>query len=183
MEKRNFKGFTLIEVMLTLAIGGLIFAMVFMVLPSVFANARDGQRRDDVLKTVSRLKSFQSNNNRGALPSDSITSSGLAIDGSTISFGPTSGITWKDFYASFFDDAYSDPNGTRYNWKIVNCEATTGNQCTKGRPSDVFESNNVTMYFVIGATCNGEMAVSTPNNRMVSVLYKLERGGTFCANT
>lgn len=183
MEKRNFKGFTLIEVMLTLAIGGLIFAMVFMVLPSALANARDGQRRDDVLKTVSRLKSFQSNNNRGALPSGSITSSGLTINGSTVSFGPTSGITWKDFYASFFDDAYSDPDGTRYNWKIVNCEATTGSQCTKGRPNDDFKSNNTTMYFVIGATCNGEMAVSTPNNRMVAVLYKLERGGTFCANT
>ena len=59
MEEKNFDGFTMIEAVLTLAIGGLIFSLVFLALPSVLANARDGERRDDLLLTVNKLKNFQ----------------------------------------------------------------------------------------------------------------------------
>ena len=189
MEEKNFDGFTMIEAVLTLAIGGLIFSLVFLALPSVLANARDGERRDDLLLTVTKLKNFQANNNRGALPTDRITNgNGLYINGSGITFGATTGVTWADFYKSFFDDSYTDPQGTRYNWRIVNCEGSgTGSECANSKLASfmngTFDANNFTMYFVIGATCNGDTAVSTPNSRMVSVLYRLERAGTYCVNT
>lgn len=188
IEEKNLEGFTMIEAVLVLAIGGLIFSLVFLALPGAFANARDGERRDDVLFTVNKLKNFQANNNRGALPTDTIPTGGLYINGSEVSFGPTSGVKWKDFYASFFDENYTDPRGTKYNWRVVNCGASgTGSTCTNAQlanfMSSTFEANNFTMFFVIGATCNGDTAVSTPNNRMVSVLYKLERAGTYCVNT
>lgn len=192
MRRKNFDGFTMIETMLVLAIGGLIFAMVFLALPAVFANARDGERRNDVLLTINKLKNFQANNNRGALPTDKITDSGVYINGSSIAFGPTTGVTWTDFYKSFFDNTFADPNGTRYNWQIINCgtsskKATIGSECPNpllaSFNAKTFETNNVTMYFVIGATCNGEKAVATANSRMVAVLYRLERAGIYCANT
>ena len=188
MERKNLNGFTMIEAILVLAIGGLIFSLVFLALPGVFANARDGERRDDVLLTVNKLKNFQANNNRGALPTDKITTSGLYINGSGITFGATTGVTWADFYKGFFDDSYTDPQGTRYNWQVVNCESSgTGTECKNSKltnfMSSAFDKNNFTMYFVVGATCNGDTAISTPNTRMVSVLYKLERGGTYCVNT
>ena len=65
---KRFKGFTLIEVALVLAIAGLIFMMVFITLPRVWANQRDAARRDDMMTFIQKLKDFQSNNNRGALP-------------------------------------------------------------------------------------------------------------------
>lgn len=185
MEDRKISGFTIVETALVLAIAGLIFAMVFLVLPGVFANARDGQRRDDLLLTANKLKNFQANNNRGALPTDRIGANGLYIDGSSISFGPTTGVTWADFYKSFFDNGYADPSGDRYNWKIINCGTSSAGSTCPGAASFMdatFEDNNFTIYFVIGATCDGNKAVATPNNRMVSVLYKLERADAYCVN-
>lgn len=190
MKKSNLDGFTLVEVALTLGIGGLILSLVFLALPGALANARDGERRDDVLITVRKLKEFQANNNRGALPTDTIGGgAALAITGSGVVFGPTTGTTWKDFYASFFDDNYRDPRGTLYNWKIVKCEAASGvgNTCANAKltafMNSTFEASDFTMFFVIGSSCNGDTAVSTPNSRMVSVLYRLERAGTYCVNT
>ena len=66
-QKNNQKGFTIIEVVLVLAIAGLIFLMVFIALPALQRSQRDTQRRDDVSKFVSQLTSY-STNNRGALP-------------------------------------------------------------------------------------------------------------------
>lgn len=61
------KGFTIIEVVLVLAIAGLIFLMVFIALPALQRNQRDSQRRSDVGRFVSQLSSYATNN-RGALP-------------------------------------------------------------------------------------------------------------------
>lgn len=66
-QKNKEKGFTIIEVVLVLAIAGLIFLMVFIALPALQRSQRDGQRRDDVSKFVSQLTQY-STNNRGSLP-------------------------------------------------------------------------------------------------------------------
>lgn len=65
---KEAKGFTIIEVVLVLAIAGLIFLMVFIALPALQRSQRDTQRRDDVSSFVSQLTSY-STNNKGALPS------------------------------------------------------------------------------------------------------------------
>ena len=46
--KNKEKGFTIIEVVLVLAIAGLIFLMVFIARPALQRGQRDTQRRDDV---------------------------------------------------------------------------------------------------------------------------------------
>lgn len=62
------KGFTIIEVVLVLAIAGLIFLMVFIALPALQRAQRDTQRRDSVSTFMSQLTSY-STNNRGKIPS------------------------------------------------------------------------------------------------------------------
>ena len=47
MKTVNKKGFTLIEVVLVLAIGGLIFLLAFLAFQQVQRNRRDTQRRSD----------------------------------------------------------------------------------------------------------------------------------------
>lgn len=67
MTTQQKKGFTIIEVVLVLAIAGLIFLMVFIALPALQRGQRDNQRRDDVSRVVSQLTSYATNN-RGSLP-------------------------------------------------------------------------------------------------------------------
>ncbi len=61
------KGFTIIEVVLVLAIAGLIFLMVFIALPALQRNQRDTARKNDVSVIASAVTSYTSNN-RGTFP-------------------------------------------------------------------------------------------------------------------
>jgi prepilin-type N-terminal cleavage/methylation domain-containing protein len=61
------KGFTIIEVVLVLAIAGLIFLMVFLALPALQSSQRDGARKTDAGTIASAITNFSSNN-RGATP-------------------------------------------------------------------------------------------------------------------
>lgn len=57
------KGFTIIEVVLVLAIAGLIFLVVFLALPALQRSQRDTQRKNDVGRLISAIQSYKSNNN------------------------------------------------------------------------------------------------------------------------
>lgn len=65
---RKDKGFTIIEVVLVLAIAGLIFLMVFIALPALQASQRDTARKNDVSIVSAGVTSYTSNN-RGTFPS------------------------------------------------------------------------------------------------------------------
>lgn len=56
------RGFTIIEVVLVLAIAGLIFLMVFLALPALQRGQRDTGRKDDVSRTVTAVQTYLSNN-------------------------------------------------------------------------------------------------------------------------
>ena len=184
---KNKKGFTLIEVVLVLAIGGLILAMVFIAVPNLSALQRDNERRDDMMLFIDNLQRFKSNNNRGALPSGTPP---ITISGTSITFGQTDGTTWADFYKGYFHDNFVDPSSTeRYNWKIIECGRSNYGKCQEGNNTlttlrtGTFKQNDYNMYIIIGATCDSGDAVYSPNNRNVAVLYRLERGELYCANT
>ncbi len=61
------KGFTIIEVVLVLAIAALIFLMVFIALPALQRNQRDQARRTVMGKVASAVTTYQSNR-RGQQP-------------------------------------------------------------------------------------------------------------------
>lgn len=65
--QRKEKGFTIIEVVLVLAIAGLIFLMVFIALPALQRNQRDTARKADVGAVSSAVVSY-TGNNRGKFP-------------------------------------------------------------------------------------------------------------------
>lgn len=81
MSKQELKqkGFTIIEVVLVLAIAALIFLMVFIALPALQRNTRDQDRKETVGKVASAITTYQSNK-RGEQPTTGAALAGY-IDG------------------------------------------------------------------------------------------------------
>lgn len=62
-KKESEKGFTIIEVMIVLAIAGLILLIVFLAVPALQRNSRNTQRKNDASHLASLISEYQSNNN------------------------------------------------------------------------------------------------------------------------
>lgn len=71
------KGFTIIEVLIVLAIGGLILLIVFLAVPALQRNARNTTLKNDASALAGGFSEYNSNNN-GALPA-SISQSGAVV--------------------------------------------------------------------------------------------------------
>jgi len=67
LQKRKESGFTIIEVLIVLAIAGLIMLVVFLAVPALQRNSRNTQRKGDVSSLLGAVSEYV-NNNGGALP-------------------------------------------------------------------------------------------------------------------
>lgn len=207
--KRN--GFTLIEVALVLAIAGIIFAATFIALPGLWASQRDAARRENMMSFVTKLKNFQTNNNRGDLPGSTSSRAGANAstnsDKSIIDGGQAVSISgdaiasdrenksiyqatsWAGFYRDFINNDFADPNGNYYDLYIARCEKTNslaiGAACDNRDLANInkLTEPNYTIYVAIGATCEGDTAIRSANNRKIAVIYRLERAGQYCYNS
>ncbi len=82
--KKTEKGFTIIEVALVLAIGALIFLVVFLAVPALQRNQRNDARKRDISNVVEAVTDYNSNNPTTALNDSDTpyeeTSSGIKKD-------------------------------------------------------------------------------------------------------
>ena len=101
MTTKNKKGFTIIEVVLVLAIAGLIFLMVFIALPALQRTQRNTQREDDMARVISAVNDFQTNNN-GKTP---------------FNISPMTNTTLSNFVTRYLD---SGCTGTQTNASLTN---------------------------------------------------------------
>lgn len=69
LQRKKQEGFTIIEVLIVLAIAGLIILIVFLAVPALQRNSRNTQRKNDVSAIGGALNEFV-NNNSGQLPAD-----------------------------------------------------------------------------------------------------------------
>ena len=65
--KKRTEGFTIIEVLIVLAIAALILLIVFLAVPALQRNSRNTQRKNDVSALLGAVSEF-GNNNSGVLP-------------------------------------------------------------------------------------------------------------------
>lgn len=97
------KGFTLIEIVLVLAIAGLILVIVFLAVSGAQKSRRDSQRKNDLSRVASQLESYASNNN-GSYPTTGAGWTGFTtstyVTGSNLA-DPSSGAAYT------YDTAYS----------------------------------------------------------------------------
>ena len=77
-------GFTIIEVVLVLAIAGLIFLVVFLALPQLQRSQRDSQRQSDVGRLISAVTTYMSNENNGVSPADAAEITASVVGGNYI---------------------------------------------------------------------------------------------------
>lgn len=154
-EHKKDKGFTIIEVVLVLAIAGLIFLMVFIALPALQRNQRDTQRRNDMSRAQAALQQYQTNN-RNNLPAAN-----------------TSG--WNNFrdrYLVVSGDTFNDPSFGEYSFSY---RGTDRSQPT----TPVSDNGQIWVYG--SSTCDGENVVAS-GARKIAMSVKLEGGGIACVN-
>lgn len=76
LKQRKSEGFTIIEVMIVLAIAGLIMLIVFLAVPALQRNSRNTQAKNAAAAILAAVNEF-SNNNNGQQP----TTVAIAADG------------------------------------------------------------------------------------------------------
>lgn len=69
IKNRKEGGFTIIEVLIVLAIAGLIMLIVFLAVPALQRNSRNTQRKNDVSSLIGAAQEYV-NNNGGKMPTD-----------------------------------------------------------------------------------------------------------------
>ena len=148
--------FTIIEVVLVLAIAGLIFLMVFIALPALQRNQRDTQRKNDIGRVLTALQSYQSNN-RGSIPTSwesQLTTPYLRLDG----------------------DTFTDPSGINYR--------LSSRTVADGKPARRINSagDDSLIFYYLNSKCDGENIVAADGANKVAFAALLEGGGIYCVN-
>ena len=158
MAKNNTntkQGFTIIEVVLVLAIAGLIFLMVFVALPALQRSQRDTQRRNDMSRVDTSLVQYQTNHTTGAAIT-SLPPSGqwagnanFTVEGEGATCETNSACLFvRQYMNSGSGDKttndFTDPDGSYYslviteNWgTVANAIAVTSPETTNGKQSQL----------------------------------------------
>ncbi|HUD06192.1 MAG TPA: type II secretion system protein [Candidatus Saccharimonadales bacterium] len=163
--RKKTEGFTIIEVMIVLAIAGLILLIVFLAVPALQRSAKNQQRKTDATAMATAISDYESNNN-GQLPNQ-ITMS--TLNGATIATiscttkGPVTGC----------DD--TNPN---VETAKIGYYGTTGNVPTAA-PAWSIATNSVTtqLRYEPGDDCNSTGSnLTTASPGAFALIYGLDNG-------
>lgn len=150
LQKRKESGFTIIEVLIVLAIAGLILLIVFLAVPALERNAHNTSIKNDAANILGGVSEFVDNNN-GTLPSSASVSGGTA----TLSGTGLNSSTAKVGY-------------------ITVVSVVDGSKSVPSLPAIG------TLDIVTSATCSGNAPTSTSISRNYAAYYQLEGGAAQC---
>ena len=208
MAKQNInskEGFTIIEVVLVLAIAGLIFLMVFVALPALQRSQRDTARRNDMSRVDTSLVQYQTNHSTDSNNLPNTGTSAVKWTATTDFSSSTCNIACafvRDYMNTGASEAnkkneFTDPDGVPYNVVItanwaVNADAVSTN--IKYNNNSALVTGEVTNSFTIGGTspfsehvvyivpggrCSGSSVLKS-EKRHFAILYRLEGAGVYC---
>lgn len=147
-QRKEESGFTIIEVLIVLAIAGLIIAIVLFAVPQLQRNGRNTAAKSDASQILSYVSDFSANND-GAMPTTAATS----VSAGLVTVNNASGTATKGKIQA----------GTTVNVT----SATTAVTPTPG-----------TMTLVIGAACpdtvSGTSVTPVAAGRSAAVIYAIE---------
>lgn len=190
-------GYTIVEIMIVLAIAGIIMSVAFLAVPQLQRNSRDSQRQSVVEVIHSEMETYAANNT-GKYP--------LSHAGST-TCGSTKSGDFADFYCNYISNGtvqYKDDkdpttkqsifvnsaNPTASKYVPVQCGvATAGTQCSVSLLPNKGEAQ-----IFVHAKCNGSQAISIDgvidpntatsiNTRSFAIVVGLDRSSSyFCVD-
>lgn len=166
--KKENRGFTIIEVMIVLAIAALILLVVFLAVPALQRSQRNNARKTDASRVAAAIVDFTSTN-QGALPSTAANCTTIYTSAATLS--QFTGLTCQ---APGAFPAIPTTNNFY--------TATAAANYTGSSPA----ISNVLMLGE-GVTCSGSSAMTTTGatSNSMALLYSLESGNTYswgCVN-
>ena len=183
LKNNNKSGFTIIEVVLVLAIAGLIFLMVFIALPALQRSQRDAQRKNDLVKIKDAIDRYKTNN-KGKLPF-------LERDVGIINYRWSNDQRGKNFLSNYVDENNQyllDPSGSEYVFYYIG--ATLGADGRfPGQAGNWRQSNmkDRTIYIararkcaVVTQTANGYLFDPAAAYNNYALAIKMESGGSYC---
>jgi prepilin-type N-terminal cleavage/methylation domain-containing protein len=153
LSRSQEKGFTIIEVLIVLAIAGLILLIVFLAVPALQRNARNTQRSNDVAGIIGAYNEWVNNN--GGSPPGALaagTTAGKCDNGTSFCTNAKTSIYDIKSVVSFLGAT----NGAALNSAI-------GSSTTL-----VIGGSNV--------TCNGGAAVDGNSTNQAAFVYNVESG-------
>ena len=154
--KKTEKGFTIIEVALVLAIGALIFLVVFLAVPALQRNQRNDARKRDISNVVEAVSSRNSNNPTKALDDDK-----TAYDATT------SPITKDDDLGKYLDTLSSN-----INYVYTKKKGTTLGDPGKANGPDATTAEQI--WVIKSSECDGLHHVKSAPGRKSAVVGTIE---------
>jgi len=195
LKTKRAEGFTIIEVMIVLAIAGLIMVIVFIAVPQLQRNQRDNARQNITNRVKAEIETY-AGNNQGVYP---FGSSAHAAPSGACPAAVTGCIT--DFVNKYIDTAGAAATCNDATQRVNTCDPTlatprmTGGTTVTGRP-EAFGTAPCTanpalthgeLIVCYGARCNGEAlaasGAATTSTRTFAVAIGLDRDGTvYCVD-
>ncbi len=156
--KKTEKGFTIIEVALVLAIGALIFLVVFLAVPALQRNQRNDARKRDISNVVEAIHDYNANH-----PTQPMAK------GHAYQNGPVKNDSKPDLLGNYLDNLSSSTDDVEvYDSGSGVLPPITGNGV---------QTNKIHVYK--GRKCNGLDGVEQGSGRQAAVMGTMERSGGY----
>jgi len=155
-QQKSDQGFTIIEVMIVLAIAGLILLIVFLAVPALQRNSRNTQRKNDASSMLAGISEFATNNN-GVMPTGWTAPNLTGGTNSQVNLGYYTNALDVTFAANNTSLAFSTP--------ITSAQASH-------------------LYVNVGGQCNAagnDVGGAGATTRTVAVTYVIETSGGLVA--
>lgn len=200
MNKQAKKGFTIIEVVLVLAIAGLIFLMVFIALPALQRSQRNTRRRQDMARILSALNDYQANNN-GQMPCQTPFDGNRCLSETKqlpnfierYVVGEKLATSTRGNTAVALDEngncyeSFCDPDGNTYAMTAFTWNSVTETyfEWQPGTSNHTTAQNRKEIMLALSAKCDEEnegRILRTKGKSEVAIMYILEGGAVYCGD-
>jgi prepilin-type N-terminal cleavage/methylation domain-containing protein len=164
MKRNKLKlqtGFTIIEVMIVLAIAGLIMVIVFIAVPQLQRSQRNTARKSVVARINTELDNFASNNS-GAIPTENTNASTGFLSGG------------GGFYTR-----YIQQNASQFNDPKTGAIMTFSIWTSDAAVAAANDAAVGIVWYKTGKVCNGENSAAGSGRNFI-LMAELEGGAVMC---